>query len=114
MLPPSVESALHALAIIATDAELAEATRARWRARGHGGRAELRELPGGLHKAADDLGAELPALTKSNPAALIALLDDPEGEVLLAWCAARHGDGGAARGGRDANEAPRSRDRHRA
>src|SRR5438094_8165477 len=79
----SVEDALHALASITSDAEIAEAARARW-----GARADASKLPAALRGAADDLATALPALTQSDPAAAVALLDGPDAEVVLAWCAA--------------------------
>ncbi|HSQ65697.1 MAG TPA: serine/threonine-protein kinase [Polyangiaceae bacterium] len=88
MLPAPVKSALEALTAITTDIELGEAARERWRAGANGVRGEQAKLSDAMRAAADELAAALPALTKAEPAALVALLESPEGEVVFAWCEA--------------------------
>jgi hypothetical protein len=69
--------------------ELGAVLGARWRRRGStdDGDAGLSEE---ILDAANRLAHTLPAATQSDPqlAALGALFDEPEGDVLLAWCAA--------------------------
>ncbi len=69
--------------------ELGAVLGARWRRRGpaEDGDASLSEE---IRDAANRLAQTLPAATQSDPqvASLGALFDEPEGEVLLAWCAA--------------------------
>ena len=88
MLPPQLQSSLSTLAVIATDPELAEAARVRWRAGGRGGAVEPTKLPDAMRVAADELSAALPELTRADGDALAPLFADAGGEVLFAWCAA--------------------------
>ncbi len=88
MLPDPVQSALETLAPITSDTTIAEAARLHWRAAGSNVAEDAPKLSDALRKAADELVAALPALTQSEPGTLIALLDGPHAEILLAWCAA--------------------------
>jgi len=79
-----IADALRVLASITTDEALMNGARARWRADGRG----ETSLDTEKRAAVDELAAALPAMTKESPDALVAMLDGPEGPVILAWCAA--------------------------
>ena len=99
MLPSEVRDALSRLGTslgALPGPELAEAVSARWRARSRDGAigrslAPVGELSAEDRAAADLLGVALPALTLARgemPTALAHVFEEPEGEVLFAWCAA--------------------------
>jgi hypothetical protein len=88
MLPQPVLDALTTLRGALDDRpELADLLGRRF----HGdARARGAELDGDLRAAADVLGAELPALTRTDAglASLAALFDTPIGDPLFTWCSA--------------------------
>jgi serine/threonine-protein kinase len=90
MLPAPVKGALSELASLPPGGELDDVLRAHWReaARGSAG-TDGAALPEAVRAAAGVLASELPALTRDATAraALEACFAEPDGEILLAWCA---------------------------
>ena len=92
MLPAQAEDALSTLTgALSSRPDLTDVLRARWHS---AGRAPARgqkpdDLAEDLREAADLLAAALPAITNDGEGnvALGALLGEPAGEILLAWCA---------------------------